>query len=132
MAERFKERVDDVKCDLLDAFKTLVFCDNSGTGAEMEKKRVLTLLSSQILQSLVKQATSKNLKVKIGVMSGLSALANTLQENMDQHFDFLLPVIQATVEDQTNFEPLLDSLRILKSLFKHATSKKFLVQTQQI
>jgi hypothetical protein len=99
MAERFKERVDDVKCDLLDAFKTLVFSDNSGTGAEMDKKRVLTLLSGQILQKLVKQATSKNLKVKIGVMSGLSALANTLQENMDQHFESLLPVIQATVED---------------------------------
>jgi len=24
MAERFKERVDDVKCDLLEAFKALV------------------------------------------------------------------------------------------------------------
>jgi hypothetical protein len=31
MAERFKERVDDVKCDLLEAFKILVYTDNSET-----------------------------------------------------------------------------------------------------
>ena len=37
MAERLKERVDDVKCDLLEAFKSLVYVDNSGTSIETEK-----------------------------------------------------------------------------------------------
>lgn len=45
MAERFKERVDDVKCDLLSAFKTLISCDNSGTEVEMDKRRILVQLS---------------------------------------------------------------------------------------
>lgn len=45
MAERFKERVDDVKCDLLTAFKTLISCDNSGIESEIEKKKILTQLS---------------------------------------------------------------------------------------
>ncbi len=45
MAERFKERVDDVKCDLLNAFKTLICCDNSGNESDVEKKRILTQLS---------------------------------------------------------------------------------------
>lgn len=39
MTERFRERVDDVKCDLLDAFKSLVLIDNSGTSMEQDKRR---------------------------------------------------------------------------------------------
>jgi hypothetical protein len=41
MAERFKERVDDVKCDLLEAFKALVYTDNSSSQVESEKKQIL-------------------------------------------------------------------------------------------
>ena len=62
-------------------------------------------------------------------MNVLSALANTFKGNLDQNFE---SVIQVSVEYQSNFEPFLDSLRILKSLFKHATSKKILVHTNKI
>lgn len=72
-----------------------------------------------MVQSLCKQSKNKNAKVKIVVQSCLAALSNTLGSELDQHFDLILPIIQATVED-SNFDPLLDSLRILRILFRSA------------
>lgn len=78
MADRFKERVDDVKCDLIDAFKALVSTYSSGTAKEEEKKRIVNGISAKIVTELVKQSKNKNLKVKIAVMGCLAALSNTL------------------------------------------------------
>lgn len=83
MSERFRERVDDVKCDLLDAFKTLAQIDNSGTQMEADKIRQMQQISSQVVQSLVKQSKNKNAKVKVAVQSCLAALSNTLGGEMD-------------------------------------------------
>lgn len=134
MSERFRERVDDVKCDLLDAFKTLAQIDNSGTQMEADKRRQIQQISSLVVQSLVKQSKNKNAKVKIAVQSCLAALSNTLGGEMDQHFADVLPVIQATVED-SNFDALLDSLRILRTLFRSfqaGSQMNFLKETQTI
>jgi hypothetical protein len=45
MSDRFRERVDDVKCDLLDAFKSLVATDGSGTAKETEKRKIINGIS---------------------------------------------------------------------------------------
>jgi hypothetical protein len=45
LAERFRERVDDVKCDLIDAFKALVKTDGSGTAREEEKCKQISGIS---------------------------------------------------------------------------------------
>ena len=90
---------------------------------------------NQIQNSFLKQSKNKNLKVKIGVMSCLCALGNTLQSELDQHFKLILPVIQATVMDAQNFDPLLDSLRILRTLFKYSPpgpAYNFLKETNAI
>jgi hypothetical protein len=58
-----------------------------------------------------------------------------LQELLDQNFFAILPVIQATVHESQNFEPLLDSLRILRTLFKNVeqgSNPNFLKETASI
>ena len=99
MAERFRERVDDVKCDLIDAFKALVKTDGSGTAKEEEKCKQISAISQKIVAELIKQSKNKNLKVKIAVMSCLAALADTLKTQLDKHFSDILPVIFSTIQE---------------------------------
>lgn len=54
---------------------------------------------------------------------------------MDKNFDVILPVIKAAVEDTDKFEPLIDSLKLLKTLFKNTqpgATPNFLKQATQI
>lgn len=62
---KFRERVDDVKCDLLEAFKVLVQTHNEGTAAEDEKRKSIVGISERIITNLVKQSKNKKIKVKI-------------------------------------------------------------------
>ena len=56
LADRFKERVDDVKCDLLETFKILVNVDDFGGSkhADDEKKRQIQSISTDVLTKLCK------------------------------------------------------------------------------
>jgi hypothetical protein len=54
-------------------------------------------------------------------MSCLAALTNTLCQEMDKHFVQILPVVLATITETQNFDPLLDSLKILRTVFKFST-----------
>lgn len=56
MAERFKERVDLVKCDLFEAFKALVINQSTGTETEKKKRQTLLPITEQILKHIVKQS----------------------------------------------------------------------------
>jgi hypothetical protein len=54
---------------------------------------------------------------------------------LDKNFEVILPVIQAAVEDQDKFEPLIDSLKLLKTLFKSTepgSQSNFLKYASQI
>ncbi len=51
------------------------------------------------MASLIKQSNNKNLKVKIAVLQTIAALGNTLKENIDKHFDIILPLIESTKTD---------------------------------
>lgn len=55
--------------------------------------------SDKIVASLIKQSNNKNLKVKIAVLQTIAALGNTLKENIDKHFDIILPLIESTKTD---------------------------------
>lgn len=100
-----------------------------------EKRQRIKAISKQILTKLCKQSKNKNLKVKVAVLSTLAALGNSLQESLDQNFDLILPVISSAVEDQSNFDPFIDSLRLLRTLFKSTqpgASVNFLREANQI
>jgi len=79
LAGLFRERVDDVKCDLLEAFRTLVQVDEQNCLLEHEKKNMIKSISQIVITNLCKQAKSKNLKVKVATLSCLAALGNSLQ-----------------------------------------------------
>jgi hypothetical protein len=87
---------------------------------EAEKKRQIQAISTQVLTSLCKQSKNKNLKVKTSALACLAALGNSLDEALDKNFNLIMPVILSAVEDQQNFDPLIDSLRLLRTLFKSA------------
>lgn len=55
LADRFKERIDDVKCELLEAFRLLV--------ASEAHSSQLNKFTAKIIPNLLKQAKSKNIKV---------------------------------------------------------------------
>jgi hypothetical protein len=71
LADRFKERSDDVKIELLDAFRLLV---QSETHSQS-----LNQFLGKIVSSLIKQSKNKNIKVRIATLSVLAALAQALQ-----------------------------------------------------
>lgn len=72
----------------------------------------------KIVTSLVKQSKNKNIKVRIATLSVLAALAQALQSQLDAHFDTILPVLEETITEKSNSDPLLLSLKVLKSIFK--------------
>jgi hypothetical protein len=72
----------------------------------------------KIVSSLIKQSKNKNIKVRIATLSVLSALAQALQSQLDAHFDLILPVLEETVNEKSNSDPLLLSLKVLKSIFR--------------
>jgi hypothetical protein len=94
---RFKERVDDVKCDLLQTFDSILTTtvEAAPTTLETELKSQASLvrkksaggsiggMSQQIVTALVKQIKNKNLKVRICALSTLSCLALSIQEKLD-------------------------------------------------
>jgi hypothetical protein len=93
MADRFKERVDEVKCALLDSFKTLIMIDQGTTVNEKSKQQETQRISQKVVANLIKQTKSKNLKVKILTLQCLATLSNTLQQEIDAYFGVILPVI---------------------------------------
>lgn len=79
----------------------------------------MSSISQKVVQNLVKQSKSKNLKVKVLTLQCLATLSNTLQSEIDKYFNIILPVIQGCMADKQNYDPIIDSLRILRSLFRH-------------
>lgn len=138
LVERFKERIDDVKCDLLEAFEELLkkSVDTMPVSFEAELRSQTSMtraksytgqindFSTQIIQQLTKQLKSKNLKVRIATLRTLSALSLSIQFQLDSHFELILPELENTMEESQSFEPLLESLRILRRLFRSRPAGK--------
>lgn len=150
LVDRFKERIDDVKIDLLDAFRELLIASveaGPSMTVEMQLRNQPSIsktksYNSQILESstpivkaLIKQVQSKHLKVRISSFACLSELSRTLQFGMDQHINDLFPLLESTLTETQSFEPLLYSLKILHRLFrsyKAGTKCNFLDLSPQI
>ena len=98
-------------------------------------------MSEVIVQALDKQIKNKNLKVRTSALSTLSCLALAIQDQLDKHFELFWPELKQTIEENQSFEPVLNSLKVLRRLFrsykpgtnavfhtKFAEIKAFLVQ----
>lgn len=135
MAERFKERVDIVKTDLLEAFKGLVVLHGTGTEVEQQKRKALLPLSQDIITHIVKQSESKNQKVRSTAINTLAALAGTIEDDMDKHIEIVMPFIEIAAAEEDNFDAFLDALNIMGSLFKscrHGEGRLFINLTDRL
>lgn len=137
---RFKERDDNVKCNVLEVFQQLLKSTQSqssnGTSSFASIESDLTTPSLNrassvqntydllaqlvplVVDTLVKQLKSKNLKVRVSVMQTLSQLASTASSSMDQQFAKFLPELEKALNDQSGYELVLDTLAILRKLFR--------------
>ena len=51
------------------------------------------------------------MKVKIALVTTLAVLGNTMNENLDQYFELIMPVVKATkVNKSSNYDNIMDSL----------------------
>ena len=132
LVDRFKERIEDVKCDLLEAFEELLkkSVDTKPLSFDLELRSMTSMtrqksyagqindLTDAIIGQLIKELKSKNLKVRIACLKTLSSLSLAVQFHLDTHFEAILPELEKTMEETQSYEPLLETLRILRRLFR--------------
>ena len=135
---RFKERDDNVKCNVLEAFQQLLRVTNSqGSSSVFESEdsdlpvptlnRTVSVQSTLehlaslvplIVDSLIRQLKSKNVKVRVAVMHTLSHLASVAGATLDHHFAKILPELEKAMSETQGYDLILDTLSILKKLFR--------------
>lgn len=71
-----------------------------------------------IIESLVRQLRSKNLKVRIAVMHALAQMAHTLHSKLDAFFPKMLPEFEKVMDETQGFDLVLDTLLILRRIFR--------------
>lgn len=137
MIGRFKERDDNVKCNVLEAFQQLLKVTHSQGATYQSEDSDLNALPSLnrtvsvqntleqlaglvplIVDSLIKQLKSKNVKVRVAVMHTLSHLASSAGATLDQHFAKLLPELEKAMSETQGYDLILDTLSILRKLFR--------------
>lgn len=142
LQSRFIERDDNVKCDILQTFQNLikasVVVDQSAASSDMhapslikqnskapklqlEKQRSFAVdvvgHYDKIVKQLLKQYSSKNIKVKIAVIKTLSVVALIMQDELERHLASIIPIIYQSLGDNNN-DILTYSLSILQQGFR--------------
>lgn len=131
---RFKERDENVKCNILEAFRTLLKSailseQHQGIDYQLQMQPSLVRARSsidelsdivpEIIKELVKQfRASKSNRVKAAVMNTLAQLAHVMNARIGPYFNTMLPEFQKIMEDPTGYDLILDVLVILRRLFK--------------
>jgi hypothetical protein len=134
LIKRFKERDDNVKCNVLETYRTFLKCaihtenleeDSLSSPGVLSLSRVksagdeLAQLVDTTIDELVKQLKkSKNAKVKTSVMHTFAQLAHVLPRYTAEGIEKFLPELEKLVNEAASYELILDSLFILKRLFK--------------
>lgn len=136
LVDRFKERDDNVKCNILEAFQNLlkstVVAEHSQS-IELElthqpslvRQRSstdeLAALVPQIIESLLTQLKSKNMKVRVTVMDTLAQLTHALHQRLEPYFERILPELEHNMKETQSYDLLLDTLTILRRFFRAKT-----------
>ena len=156
LSQRFSERDDNVKCDILGAFQQLikasVFVDNdvdekdmsisaglmrktSSVGPGLKKKLSSTFEMDakydSLVTNLLKQMKSKNdIRVRVAVMKTLSVLSMIMMEELEKHYARLIPHIKQSANEGNN-DLISHSLQILHVAFKQTDDPSQISQTAQ-
>ena len=131
--DRVKERVDDVKIEIMNTLGAIIKALFETTRAQsierdlMHHTSIVRMASvgeqlkskqAKITKVLVKQMKSKNKKVKVAAIDTLSIFTNLTQFLMDKQFNDFWPELSKTIDDRSCFEPTLSALSVLRRLFR--------------
>ena len=80
---------------------------NTQTGLQMNRAKSSFIAEAEgafptIVNNLIKQLKSKNIKVKVGVMKTFSVLAHISQKELENHLTLLIPYIEQCVKENNN------------------------------
>jgi cullin-associated NEDD8-dissociated protein 1 len=127
---RFKERDDNVKLAVLEAFQHLYKAGIVQSSVSMEQATHLHLVRthtsfleqtnqhfSLIVKNLLKQLKSKSIQVKVSVMKTFSVLSYINRVSLEAHLSDLLPFIEHCLGENNN-DYITYSLEVLKHAFK--------------
>jgi len=132
MISRIKERIDDVKIEVLNTMQSIIKSTMELNENDIEKDlKAQTSVMRQlsvgedlkakqpiVVKSLLKPMSSKNIKVKVAAIETLSAYALLSQFNFDLCFDQVWPELKTTIDDDSHFEPVISALGVLRRMFR--------------
>ena len=139
LVDRFKERDDNVKCNILEAFQTLLkstIIQESNQSLDLELSHQSSLVRQrsnvdelgeflpQIIDQLLKQLKSKNLKVRATTMNTLASLAHSLHDRLEPFFTKMLPDFEKNINETTSYELILDTLIVMRRMFRSKVTTK--------
>ncbi|KAL8584365.1 Cullin-associated NEDD8-dissociated protein 1 [Nucella lapillus] len=130
---RFKERDENVKSDIFNAYLSLLrqtrpVAKSSSDCMETEKGPVLMLQSQigDIVKAIHKQLREKSIKTRQGCFSLLTELVLVLPGALSNHFGVLVPGIQYSLGDKNSSSNMkIDTLSFLNMLLMHHSPAVF-------
>ncbi|CAN6475376.1 unnamed protein product [Victoria cruziana] len=107
LIERFKEREENVKMDVFNAFIELLRQTGNVTKGQSDIKELspLWLLKNEvpkIVRSLNRQLREKSIKTKVGAFSVLKELVVVLPNCLDDHIGSLVPGIEKALNEKSS------------------------------
>ncbi|KAG0632469.1 hypothetical protein M758_1G330700 [Ceratodon purpureus] len=108
LIERFKEREENVKIDVFNAFIDLLRQTGNvtkGSGGLANPSSPLHVLQQEVpkvVKSLNKQLREKSLKTKVGAFSVLKELVIVLPNSLSEHMGSLVPGIEKALNDKAS------------------------------
>jgi len=126
LVKRFKEREENVKLDVFNAFVELLR-QTAIVGLEKENAAGESSLASQleahipsIVRALVKELKGKSLKTRPGVFQLLVELVTVLPGSLSKHVKDFLPGLESSLSDKNSSSALkIESLLFLRALLQH-------------
>ena len=136
LINRFKERENKIKTFVFNAFSILLkttnvesflaesLIDTEPSVPQLMKQRssteVLFSQVPQIVKSLLKETSSKNITVKIAILECLAQITNALREQLNPFFDDILPVIKNSIIGEMNTAISVPALISLRTLLQYS------------
>lgn len=77
-----------------------------------------------IIDTLLKQLKSKNLKVRVAVMNTFAVLAHSLHSKLEPYFGKMIGDFEKNMTETQSYDILLDTLTILRRLFRSKSNNQ--------